>query len=483
MSTAILWIIFPGIVSGVLLIFYKRKNIVFIVGTFVAILLAILAWRIPIGENINLASISFSIQDSLSILGRRLVLDNNDRSALLLIYLGLAFWFTGAWVARTSLLFVPLGLAIAGLLTAALAVEPFLYAALIIEIVVLVSIPLLSSPGFQHGRGVVRYLTFQTLGFPFVLFTGWLLTGVDTNTADSSLIFFSFVLLGLGFWLLLGVFPFHTWIPMISEESHPYSVAYLLYELPVAISLFGLGFLERYVWMRDAIGLFSILEIAGVTMIVLGGVIAAFQRHLGRMLGYAVMVEIGLSLLAVRAGLDPAGSGELFGAFYAILLPRALSLGVWALSLVAMIRILNRTNDTQDAVTSQGLLFRNVKGLARQAPIASIGLLLAQFSLAGFPILIGFPVRLAIWQEVAQNSMISGGLVLLGYAGLIMGGLRTMAVLVMGDDESPWEIRETRSELLFLLAGSIAILAIGMFPQWFTPALAQMSESFIQSLP
>jgi len=193
MSTAILWIIFPGIVSGVLLIFYKRKNLVFIVGTFVAILLAILAWRIPIGESINFASISFSIQDSLSILGRRLVLDNNDRSALLLIYLGLAFWFTGAWVARTSLLFVPLGLAIAGLLTAALAVEPFLYAALIIEIVVLVSIPLLSSPGFQRGRGVVRYLTFQTLGFPFVLFTGWLLTGVDTNTADTSLIFFSSV--------------------------------------------------------------------------------------------------------------------------------------------------------------------------------------------------------------------------------------------------------------------------------------------------
>ncbi len=148
-----------------------------------------------------------------------------------------------------------------------------------------------------------------------------------------------------------------------------------------------------------------------------------------------------------------------------------------------MIRILNRTNDTQDAVTSQGLLFRNVKGLARQAPIASIGLLLAQFSLAGFPILIGFPVRLAIWQEVAQNSMISGGLVLLGYAGLIMGGLRTMAVLVMGEDESPWEIRETRSEILFLLAGSIAIIVIGMFPQWFTPALAQMSESFIRSIP
>jgi formate hydrogenlyase subunit 3/multisubunit Na+/H+ antiporter MnhD subunit len=376
-----------------------------------------------------------------------------------------------------------LGLAIAGLLTAALAVEPFLYAALIIEIVVLVSVPLLSSPGYHRGRGVVRYLTFQTLGFPFVLFTGWLLSGVDTNTADANLIFFSFVLLGLGFWLLLGVFPFHTWIPMISEESHPYSVAYLLYELPVAISLFALGFLERYAWMREAAGLYSILEIAGVLMIVLGGGIAAFQRHLGRMIGYAVMVEIGLSLLAVRVGMDPAASGELFGAFYAILLPRALSLGVWALSLVVMIRILTRSNEAQGEVTSKVLLFRNVKGLARQAPIASIGLLLAQFSLAGFPILSGFPVRMAIWQDVAQHSALSGGLVLLGYAGLIMGGLRTMAVLVMGDGEGPWEISETRSEIIFLVAGSIAIIAIGMFPQWFTPALAQMSETIIQSIP
>jgi formate hydrogenlyase subunit 3/multisubunit Na+/H+ antiporter MnhD subunit len=260
-------------------------------------------------------------------------------------------------------------------------------------------------------------------------------------------------------------------------------VAYLLYELPVAISLFALGFLERYTWMRDAAGLYSILEIAGVLMIVLGGVIAAFQRHLGRMIGYAVMVEIGLSLLAVRAGMDPAASGELFGAFYAILLPRALSLGVWALSLVVMIRILTRSNEAQGDEISQVLLFRNVKGLARQAPIASIGLLLAQFSLAGFPILSGFPVRMAIWQDVAQHSALSGGLVLLGYAGLIMGGLRTMAVLVMGDGEGPWEISETRSEIIFLVAGCIAIITIGMFPQWFTPALAQMSETIIQSIP
>ena len=256
----------------------------------------------------------------------------------------------------------------------------------------------------------------------------------------------------------------------------------MLYELPVAISLFGLGFLERYAWMREATGLYSILEIGGVVMIAFGGLLAAFQRHLGRMIGYAVLVEIGLSLLAIRTGLDLASGGNLLGAFYAILLPRALSLGVWALSLVAIIRILNTMQGSGD-ITSRGLSFRNVKGLARQAPIAAIGLLLAQFSLAGFPLLVGFPVRLAIWQEVAQHSVLLAALVFLGYAGLIVGGVRTLAVLVMGAEDKPWEIQETRSELVFLVIGSIALIIIGLFPQWFTPGLAQMSETIIQSIP
>ena len=154
MSSAILWIIFPGVVSGLLLIFYRRKIIVFVVGTAAAVLLAAFAWLVPIGEVINIGGFSLTIEDNLSVLGRQLILGNDDRSALLLIYIGLAFWFIGSWVARTSPFFIPLGLAIAGLLTAALAVEPFLYAALIIEIVVLVSIPLLSPPGLNPGRGV-----------------------------------------------------------------------------------------------------------------------------------------------------------------------------------------------------------------------------------------------------------------------------------------------------------------------------------------
>ena len=37
-------------------------------------------------------------------------------------------------------------------------------------------------------------------------------------------------------------------------------------------------------------------------MVFVGGVWAAFENHLGRMMGYAAVMEIGLSLMAIGLG-------------------------------------------------------------------------------------------------------------------------------------------------------------------------------------
>ena len=93
------------------------------------------------------------------------------------------------------------------LLVAALAVEPFLFSALLIEMAVLVSVPLLSPPGHPVGKGVLRYLIFQTLAMPFILFAGWVFGGVEINPADTQLLVQSVVLMGFGFAFWLAVFP------------------------------------------------------------------------------------------------------------------------------------------------------------------------------------------------------------------------------------------------------------------------------------
>ena len=471
MSAPLILIVFPGVVATGFFFLQRWEKAVAISGTIFALLLSWFAWMAPIGETLQMGPWSLEIAETLTVLGRRFVLEASDRPMLVLVYLGVAFWFGGSIVAHTGRLFVPLGLGITSLLTAALAVEPFLYAALLIEMAALVCVPILSSPGKSVGRGVVRFLTYQTLGMPFILFTGWILAGLEATPGDSNQVLHAGFLMSMGFAFLLGVFPFHTWIPMLAEEGHPYAVSFVFIVLPLVISLFGLGFLDRYSWMRSSQGVYALLRFTGSLMVVTGGLWAAFQRHLGRMMGYAVMVEIGLSLLVVGAGTDAEGRLPLLGIFFAMLLPRGLSLGVWALALATI------------QSHSGELNYRAVQGFARKLPIAAGSLLLAHFSLAGFPTLAGFPVRLALWEGLAQEFPIVSLTALLGSVGLLIGGIRTLSVLVMGSDEEGWRVSETWDQSLLLVITGIALVIVGLLPQWFLPVFTQMSATFVHLAP
>jgi formate hydrogenlyase subunit 3/multisubunit Na+/H+ antiporter MnhD subunit len=195
------------------------------------------------------------------------------------------------------------------------------------------------------------------------------------------------------------------------------------------------------------------------------------------------MVEIGLSLLAISMGLGPDGNGTTLSLFFALLPPRAISLGVWALALIVISS--HRTGGSQIEEQPSGweLSFREMHGAARQYPVAACCLMLAQFSLAGLPLLAGFPIRLAIWDWLVQQSVPITGVVLLGYAGLMIAGIRTMTVLVTGKEDVGWKIHEQRSENLLLIAGGLVIILIGLFPQVYTPAMVNVAEVFYQIIP
>jgi len=470
MSAPLIWILVPGLV-GVVLFFIRRWDwVVVLGGLLTTLLLAAIAWQLPIGEAIETRGIpTFTIRSSVTILGRVFQLTNADRPILMMVYLAAALWFGGSQIAGVNRLFIPLGLAISGLLTASLAVEPFLYAALLIELAVLVSVPILSPPGEQMSRGVLRYLTFQTLGMPFILITGWLFVGVEANPGDLNAVLRATVPLLLGFAFLIGIFPFHTWIPMIAEEAHPYTAAFIFFVLPGVVSIFGLSFLVRYPWLRATPIMYLSLRLLGLLMVFTGGVWAGFQRNLSRLLGYAVMVDIGLSLLAISLG---AGSPEVqlpisgtdiprtTGLFFALFPARTAGLVVWALALSTI----------RSQVSDQN--FRSVHGLARKLPIASAALILANFSYAGMPLLAGFPVQLALWNSLAIQSLPTALIGLVGMIGLAGGALRSLVVLTTGKDEDPWKIGESRRQIFFLSMGIVMILLLGLLPQIYFPFIS-----------
>lgn len=142
MSAPLIWIILPAVVA-VPAILISSQRILSILGGSVAVLLAIIALVVPIDQALQIGSFSLKIAPAIDILGRRLILVPADGSLLAIFYGLVAMWFFGGEATGTAHRLVPFGLIIVALLVASIAVEPFLYAAILIEMAVLLAIPLL----------------------------------------------------------------------------------------------------------------------------------------------------------------------------------------------------------------------------------------------------------------------------------------------------------------------------------------------------
>ncbi len=470
MSAPLLWILLPGLTAVILLILQRRETLVAMAATLMAILLAALAIWLPDSELITLGSWTISFSPSASVLGRRFLLDAADRPTLVVLYAAVALWYGAVPTTRPGRGFIPLSLGIVALLIAAIAVDPFLYAALLIEMAVLLSIPFLAAGRGPVGIGILRYLTFNTLGVPFILIAGFLLTGVEVSPEDQNLILQAAVMIGLGFAFLLAIFPLHTWIPMIAEEAHPYAAAFIFILLPSAGLLLGLSFLERFSWLREMPGTFHLLRGVGVLMVLTGGFWSAFQKNLGRLMGFSVLLAIGFSLLALS--LMQGEQSEIFlGIFLTSMISMGLSLGVIALAL----SILSR---------AAGVLeFKTLAGVGRRYPIAMLALEIGLFSLAGLPLLGIFPSRWVIFQGLANVS--KGALIwaLAGSLGLFIGGVRAFSMLIGGSERREWIISENRLQAFYLLTGVIVLLIMGSLPQWFLSFFIKLPEALQQLRP
>ncbi len=152
MTAPTVWIGIPLALAALLFIL-PRERLISYLGTLFALGLAAVAYWMPPGTAQRIGSLSLRIEPSLSLFGRQLSLDSGDQTILILVYGMAAFWFFGTLAAGRARQVVSLGLVVIALLVASLAVRPFLYAALFVEMAVLVSVPLLAPPsakGFAH---------------------------------------------------------------------------------------------------------------------------------------------------------------------------------------------------------------------------------------------------------------------------------------------------------------------------------------------
>ena len=448
MSSPVIWIFVP-VLFAVILWFIPNQRVTIILGFFITISMALIAWLLPIDVPLDVGNLSIKISSSLTILGRHMILSSKDQPILIYLYASICLWYLGSITSGSPPRSISFVLVITSLLISALAVEPFLYAALLIEIAVLISIPFLLSGTITPGRGVMRYLTFQTIAMIFILFSGWLLSGTSTNPTSSSIASQAIIYLGLGLIFLLAIFPFNSWIPLVSKETNPTNSSFIFWILTTIGLLFSLNFMDTYSWMRESIYLPTIFRISGLTMVISGGIWAAFQKDMKRMIGYAVIVEIGNSMLALSIkGLIG------INLFFGLLLPRTVTLFFLATSMAI---ILKKGSSGQ---------FSSIKGSGRKNPIASAILVLSLFSFAGLPALAGFPIHQALWEQLGRFSPWTALGYFIATMGLLTGGIRTLAVLAASTVEEGSFLHENWIQRIFLSFGFLLLIFMGFFPQW-----------------
>ncbi len=463
MSTPLIWILLPLLVSGITLFFMQYRKVLKWGGMGFSLFLIISTLILPINEAFNLLFWEIRISDQLLVFGRRFILSAADRPIVILLFSVWFFWLTITDPETIPIQFIPLSLAGVSIILTAYAVDPIFYGALFFSFLALINVVLISPPGKEPTPGVLRFLIFQILGMLFILFAAWLASWIDLTSGDQLMLNRSTLILALGFSFLLSIFPFISWIPMVGEKNHPFLAGYIFNTYFLGVFLFGIRFITDGGWFLLGGNFQGSLQIAGVIMLVIGGFLALLSKHLGRLMGAVIIVEIGRSLLSISLYL--AG----FPIYFALIVIQSISLGVWASS----------ASTLQEGVSD--LNYESLSGAARQWPGISSGILIGYFTLAGVPLLAGFPIYWALGSGLSYYPIWINISFILSTLGLIIGGLRLLGVLTRKSGEEPVLILGKPFYRYLILGLNFLLILLGLFPQILLTITRMITDTLLGS--
>lgn len=473
LTTPTIWIFLPVLFSLLLILVHRlHKLSVWIVCT-ISLLLAVVAMIFPQNLDLRLFGRNFLFDDTFLILNRALIITGTELKTVAMLYLFSFLWNIAGMRFSVSRWFPTISLTITALWVSALAVEPFLYAALIVELIVLISVVLLTPRGEQAGSGVMRYLVLQTIALPFILLSGWMVTGIESAPSASTLILRGAVLILIGFSLWLAVFPLHTWLPMLADKTHPWVFSFVFLMQQSGLSIFLLKVLDQFAWLRNLNGVFPAMQWVGVLTVLAGGVLASMQTKVNRILAYLILIETGYSVLAI--GLISQGGGEALALSF---LPRALAYLQYAYTLSSIQQVAPEIDGG----------FPSLRGLFTRLPFHSMSLIISLLSLLGLPALGLFPARRMLWNSGAGLTLHYTPLLGLAVAGMALFILRLMDTLLTTDPNAPSPTLTAQGEesiwqILVLCFFTLLSLLVGIFPHVFLNPFLGILEPFIHLLP
>lgn len=216
--------------------------------------------------------------------------------------------------------------------------------------------------------------------------------GLSTLEIESNLIIFGLIFIFIGLLFKLTAAPFHTWAPDVYEGS-PTSSTFFFSVVP-KLSIFVLLmriFYGSFHGFVDSWRHFIVIVV--VFSIIVGSFGGLEQRKLKSLLVYSTISHMGYSLIAFSAG-----TFESLQMLISYLIVYSFSgLCVWSIFLV--LRLKNNPYQKQNKDLTDLVLLGNSNY------VLAIFFTAVLFSVAGFPPMIGFIVKLGIFTTAIESSM------------------------------------------------------------------------------
>src|SRR5437773_2084712 len=283
-----------------------------------------------------------------------------------------------------------------------------------------------------------------------------------------------YLLLLVGFGILISLFPFHTWAPE-AYASAPAPAAMLHAGVLKKFGLYGLLRLAIPLLPEGArhwVGLLVVLLLGNIIYV---GLVTIAQKRLDWMLGYSSVMHMGYIFLGIA-------SASVLGATGAVVLMFAHGLSIALLFAIAG-ELRKRTHT---------LNFDELGGLGRVMPFAGLAFGLGAFAVIGLPGFANFAGEIMIFFGAFQNGWemerfhIFQIATVLGLWGVVISAvymLRAYRKTFMGRLGNRWkelvDLGPTLRVPVTLLVG--ALLCYGFFPQSFVRIVVPAFRTYLSA--
>ncbi|BBJ28702.1 proton-conducting transporter transmembrane domain-containing protein [Athalassotoga saccharophila] len=317
--------------------------------------------------------------------------------------------------------------------------------------------------------GAFKYLVVSSIGSTLYLF-GVLLIYTQLGTLNiaeiaarisqttSGLLTFAGILLVAGLAVEAELFPFNGWVPdTYTGAVNPVSATlsgigsvggvYVLFR--ILMTVFGKD--GNFVSTYGNIDLMSLVAILGSATVVIGELSALAQKNVKKMLAYSSMAQMGLVAIGFSIG---SKMGSYAGVFQLVNHSVAKAMMFLILGVIVSFGIGERIDD--------------MKGLWYKSPFLTITFTIGSLSLLGLPLFGGFWSKFALVDASIQR----GGwydfvIAIVLFASVVEAFyyLRIVGYMFTSKPISTDKIKVSVSPAVPIVAFSILIIAIGVFPQ------------------